>query len=168
MTLVLFREKGAGCIDQNPAGLDHFGDLFHDLRLRLYEIFQNPTRLPIQLTVNDSSEAINAVVEGKALAAIVPTPVANNYGFLNTVMTTKAIPNMAFSASPNIPEAVQRDIQNALIEAHNTKDGQEMLKRVKLDGFESTSAKEYEGYSDLLKDSFGYVAPAEFLSQNTY
>lgn len=134
--------------------------------IRLYEIFQNPTRLPIQVTVNDSDEAVNAIVEGKAVAAIIPTPLVNNYDFLNTVMTTTSIPHMAFSASPKVPEIVKRDVRRALVNAVYSKDGQQMLKRMKLEKFETTNYKEYEGYSSLLKGLFGYVPPEEQLSQN--
>lgn len=134
--------------------------------IRLYEIFGNPTRLPIQVTVNDSSEAVNAIVEGKAVAAIIPTPLVNNYDFLNTVMTTKSVPHMAFSASPKVPDIVKRDVKRALINASFSKDGQQMLNKMKLENFESTSYKEYEGYSSLLKDLFGYVPPEMKLSHN--
>lgn len=133
--------------------------------IRLYEIFHNPTRLPIQVTVNNSSEAVNAIVQGRAVAAIIPTPLVNNYDYLNTVMTTKSVPHMAFSASPNVPEVVQRDIQNALLKANSSKDGQAMLKRLDLKKFESTNREEYAGYSSLLKDLFGYVPNEARLSQ---
>lgn len=134
--------------------------------IRLYEIFQNPTRLPIQVTVNDTNEAVDAIMQGKALAAIIPTPLVKNYDDLNTVMTTKSVPHMAFSASPEVPEIVQRDIQSALIKAKNSRDGQEMLRKINLEKFEATSQKEYEGYSSLLKDLFGYVPNVEHLSQS--
>jgi ABC-type phosphate/phosphonate transport system substrate-binding protein len=133
--------------------------------IRLYEIFENPTRLPIQVTVNDSSEAVNAVAEGKAVAAIIPTPLVNNYEFLNTVMTTTSIPHMAFSSSPNVPEKVKQDVQSALLKAAYTTDGKKMLKQMKLETFEETNEEEYEGYSRLLKDLFGYSPAEEQISQ---
>lgn len=134
--------------------------------IRLYEIFHNPTRLPIQVTVNDSNEAVNAIVQGRAVAAIIPTPLVNNYDYLNTVMTTKSVPHMAFSASPNVPEVVQHDIQNALLKASSSKDGQAMLKQLNLKKFEPTNGKEYAGYASLLKDIFGYVPDEAVLTQN--
>ena len=127
--------------------------------IRLYEIFHNPTRLPIEVTVNNSSEAVDAVVDGKAMAAIIPTPLVNKYDNLNTVMTTKSVPHMAFSASPDVPEVVKRDVQLALVNASKSKEGRQMLKQMSLEKFESTSYKAYEGYASLLKDLFGY-APA--------
>jgi len=136
--------------------------------IRLYEIFQNPTRLPIEVTVNDADEAIDALVKGKAVAAIIPTPMVSKYDNLNTVMTTKAVPHMAFSASPNVPEAVQRDIQNALIEANHSNEGLAMLKNINLEKFDPTTAQEYSGYSSLLKGLFGYVPYEEQLSQNSF
>ena len=134
--------------------------------IRLYEIFQNPTRLPVQVTVSDSNEAVSALVQGRALAAIIPTPLVNNYDYLNTVMTTKSVPHMAFSASPNVPEVVQHDIQIALLKANSSKNGQAMLKQLKLKKFESTNREEYAGFSKLLKDLFGYEPNEEQLSQN--
>jgi phosphonate transport system substrate-binding protein len=136
--------------------------------IRLYEIFHNPTRLPIQVTVNDSNEAVKAVVDGKALAAIIPTPLVNKYDNLNTVMTTKSVPHMAFSASPNVPKSVQRNIQLALVNAYKSKEGQQLLKQINLKKFESTSEKDYEGYASLLKGVFGYTpaATSKRISQN--
>jgi len=136
--------------------------------IRLYEIFQNPTRLPIEVTVNDADEAIDAIVKGKAVAAIIPTPLVRKYDNLNTVMTTKSVPHMAFSASPNVPEVVQRDIQNALIKANHSKEGLAMLKKINLEKFDPTTAQEYNGYSSLLKGLFGYVPHEEQLSQNSF
>ena len=136
--------------------------------IRLYEMFQNPTRLPIEVSVNDSNEAVKAIMEGRALAAIIPTPLVSNYDSLNTVMITKSVPHMGFSASPNVPEIVQRDIQQALIKAHNTKDGQQMLAQIKVKEFDATSEKEYAGYSDLLKDVFGYSPISRQLSYSAY
>ncbi len=133
--------------------------------IRLYEIFHNPTRLPIEVTVNDSNEAVRAIADGKAVAAIIPTPLVNNYDYLNTVMTTKPVPHMAFSASSMVPEKVQNDVKNALIHAGNSKDGRAMLSKIKLEKFEQTSAKDYEGYAELLKDLFGYVPSEEHVSQ---
>ena len=34
--------------------------------IRLYEIFNDPSRLPIEVTVNNSQEAVNAIVDGRA------------------------------------------------------------------------------------------------------
>lgn len=134
--------------------------------IRLYEMFQNPTRLPIQVTVNDSDEAVEAIVEGKAVAAIIPTPLVRNYDFLNTVMTTSSIPHMAFSASPDVSESVRNDVKRALVNAAYSEDGQKMLKQMKLEKFETSNVKEYEGYSGLLKDLFGYEPPNKYISQN--
>jgi phosphonate transport system substrate-binding protein len=133
--------------------------------IRLYEMFQNPTRLPIQVTVNDSSEAVNAIAEGKAVAAIIPTPLVNNYDFLNTVTTTTSIPHMAFSASPNVPENIKHDVQRALLNAAYSTAGQKMLRQMKLEGFQATNAKEYDGYAKLLKGLFGYTPPEKLISQ---
>ena len=88
--------------------------------------------MPIQVTVNDSNEAVTAVVDGKALAAIIPTPLDNKYHNVNPVMTTKSVPHMAFSASPNVQESVQRNIHLALVKAYKSKEGRQLLMQINL------------------------------------
>jgi len=124
--------------------------------IRLYEIFNDPARLPREVTVSNSSEAVAAIAERRVDAAIIPSPLVANFEFLNTVTTTKAIPHMAFSASPNVPQNVRQSILKALIEADKTVDGKLMLKAVGLPKFDITSNEEYAGYAILLKDVFGY------------
>lgn len=125
--------------------------------IRLYEIFDNPARLPREVTVNNSDEAVDAIAEGRADAAIIPSPLVGNYEFLNTVITTEPVPHMALSASPTVPFDVKQNIIKLLANAHNTATGKLMLERAGLTKFLGTSAEEYSGYSTLLKDSFGYT-----------
>lgn len=126
--------------------------------IRFYEIFNDPSRLPGEITVNNSDEAVNAIADGRADAAIIPSPLVKNYEFLNTVMTTEQIPHMALSASPVVPVDVMRSIQKALTNANQSVEGSVMLEKIALPGFVSTDKKEYLGYSKLLNGIFGYTA----------
>jgi len=126
--------------------------------IQLYEIFNNPSRLPREISVKSSQEAINAIAEGKADAAIIPSLLVKKYDFLNTVTTTKKIPDMAISASPTVPLDVKQSIQQALIDASQSEKGKLMLEKISFPSFVTTNNKEYSGYSNLLINVFGYQA----------
>lgn len=134
--------------------------------VRLYEIYNNPSRLPIEVTVNTSQEAIEAIANGTVDAAIIPTSLVNKYEFLNTVMTTEPVPNMAISSSPTVPMEVMQNIQKALTHANKTAEGRLMLGKIALPEFISTNNKEYIGYSKLLINAPGYKpsTPSEIVA----
>jgi len=124
--------------------------------IRLYEIFNDPSKLPVQVTMNNSSMAIQAVKNGEVDAAIIPTSLVGKHKFLHTVVITEAIPQLAVSASDNVPFEVQQDIKRALMLAHHTQQGQSMLQSINVAEFINTGKEEYAGYASLLKDLFGY------------
>lgn len=134
--------------------------------VRLYEIYNNPSRLPIEVTVNTSQEAIEAIANGTVDAAIIPTSLVNKYEFLNTVMTTEPVPHMAISLSPTVPMEVMQNIQKALTHANKTAEGRLMLEKIVLPEFISTNNKEYIGYSKLLINAPGYKpsTPSEIVT----
>lgn len=127
--------------------------------VRLYEIYNNPSRLPIEVTVNNSQEAIEAIANGNVDAAIIPTSLVSRYEFLNTVMTTEPVPQIAISSSPTVPMDVAKSIQKALTNANANAKGKLMLDKIDLPEFVSTDSKEYSGYSKLLKNVPGYKLP---------
>ncbi len=124
--------------------------------IRFYEIFNDPARLPREISVKNAQEAVNAIANGKADAAIIPSALVKKYSFLNTVATTQQIPNMAVSASPTVPLDVKQSIQQALMDASESAEGRVMLEKVSLSSFVTTDNKEYAGYSSLLHNVFGY------------
>ena len=124
--------------------------------IRLYEIFNNPSRLPKEITVSDIREAIDAVADGDVDAAIIPSFMVSKYKFLKVITTTKATPNIALSVSPAVPTDFKKNILNALINADKSFEGRSMLKRIGLPKFADTSDTKYSGYSQLLEGMFGY------------
>ena len=124
--------------------------------IQFYEIFNDPARLPREISVKSSQDAINAIAEGKADAAIVPSLLVKKYNFLNTVTVTKKMPNMAMSASPTVPLDVKQSIQQALMDANQSVEGRLVLEKIALPEFVATNNEEYSGYSNLLSNVFGY------------
>ncbi|MGK0674492.1 MAG: PhnD/SsuA/transferrin family substrate-binding protein [Halothiobacillaceae bacterium] len=124
--------------------------------LMLFHMFPNPMRLPDFKHANNAREAIDMVLEGKVVAALVPTPIAILYDDLNVVTTSKQLPHLAIAAAPTVPADVQTKIRQALLQADKTAEGRAMLKTLNTSGFEATSNATYAGHAELLKGTYGY------------
>lgn len=123
--------------------------------VRLAQMFPNPLRQPVAIEVDNSRQAIEAVLKGRAVAAIVPSPLVGAFP-LNVVTTTEPVPHIAFSASPDVPQAARDAIREALVEAEKTPAGQAMLKAINFPRFERADAQVYDGYAQLLEGVWGY------------
>jgi len=117
--------------------------------VRLAQMFPNPLRQPVAIEVDNSRQAIEAVLKGRAVAAIVPSPLVGAFP-LNVVTTTEPVPHIAFSASPEVPPG------EALVTAERTPAGQAMLKAINFPRFEPADAQLYDGYARLLEGVWGY------------
>jgi phosphonate transport system substrate-binding protein len=124
--------------------------------VRLEEMYPNPLRQPVIMETNNSTESIERVLEKKADAAIVPTPLVGRYPSLVTVTTTEQVPHIAISAASRVDQQTQKRIQDALVNADQTAEGQQMLKAINFPGFEKATAKTYTGYASLLEGVWGY------------
>jgi phosphonate transport system substrate-binding protein len=124
--------------------------------LRLEELFTNPMRIPVYVWEINTTVAVENITSGKIDAAIIPTRLASTYDNLNVVMTTDPVPHMGLSASPDVPADVAEKIRLALVNANTTESGKAMLAKLKVEKFEAASSETYDGYSDLLKEVFGY------------
>lgn len=127
--------------------------------LRLEELFTNPMRIPVYVWESNTTVAVDKIISGEIDAAIIPTRLASTYDNLNLVLTTEPVPHMGLSASPTVPADVVEKIRQALVNAHTTDQGKKMLAALKLDNFEPATSETYDGYSDLLKEVFGYKLP---------
>lgn len=124
--------------------------------LRLAELFPNPLRQPNIVEADDSQAAAERTLEGRADAAIVPTPLLNRYPALVPVVTTAQVPAPAVSASESVPAQVRQTIKQALLQAEQNEAGRKMLEAINIDRFEDTNAAEYDGYAKLLQGVWGY------------
>ncbi len=129
--------------------------------LRLEELFPNPVRTPFYIWERNTTVAVENILSGKIDAAIIPTRLASTYSNLNIVLTTEPVPHMGLSASPDVPAEVTEKIRQALLTASNNESGKQMLARLRINNFEPASSEVYDGYSDLLKEVFGYKIPAQ-------
>lgn len=124
--------------------------------VKLAELFPNPLQQPVIIEVTNSQAAVDALLSGKAVAAIIPSPLVKQYTDLNTVTTTELTPHMGLTASSGISPELLGRLKKALIDAGKTAEGREMLKTINLPDFQDATAKQYEGYSRLLEGVWGY------------
>ncbi len=124
--------------------------------LRLEELFPNPVRTPFYIWERNTTVAVEKILSGKIDAAIIPTRLASAYNNLNIVLTTESVPHMGLSASPDVPAEITEKIRQALLSANTKENGKQMLAKLRMNSFEPASSETYDGYSDLLKDVFGY------------
>lgn len=122
----------------------------------LDEFFPNPVRQPILIEVTNAGDAVQKVLDKKASGAIIPSPLVGGFPQLNVVKTTEQWPHIALSASSKMPADVVKKIQDAMVNASKTPEGQKMLEEINFPGFELADAKRYKGYSDVLKGVWGY------------
>ena len=124
--------------------------------VRIDELFDNPVRLPTLLEGTDSGHVMAMLLEGKADAAMLPTPLVSaqmaGEGGISMVLTTDATPSMAISVSPNVAAEIREKLTRGLIEAEKTPEGKKMLEGTRLNPFEKTSNQEYFGFSELLME----------------
>ena len=126
-------------------------------------LFTNPSRQPKIVAARSSEAAVELLLAGKVSAAMVPTPLAAkamaDNPTLATVLVTEHIPHMAISVSPRVDAATRKNIQQALVNAKNTPEGQLLLKQLGFpEGFEITSADVFKGYGKELKETWGITA----------
>ena len=122
----------------------------------MFQIFPNPMRQPDFTYADDPHAAIDMVLKGQALAAIVPTPIAIQFTNLNIVGNTEQIPHLAFAAAPNMPSALQNKVKQALLSAEQNPAGKKALAALNTTRFEPASNATYQGYAKWLEGTFGY------------
>lgn len=134
--------------------------------VRLAQIFPNPLRQPTLVQANNFEQALEMLREGKVAAALVPTPLVNGDNSVNTVMTTKPVPHMAFSASPRISQAIRRKIREALLDANKNKQGKTMLEKLHYAQFQPADNAMYRGYENLLDGVWGFTPGSQQANNN--
>ena len=119
--------------------------------LRLKELYPDQDNTPTIVRAFNTDDAVKQVQDGRADAAMIPTPLVGKYENLNTVLTTDPIPHMAFSVSPDVPQSVADKIRKALIEATHTEEGRKILSALGIFNFVTASNEDYEGFGNILQ-----------------
>lgn len=124
--------------------------------LQVYNLFTNPSRQPQMVEVRNAVDALEAVRDGRADAAYVPTPILSRYPEATVITTSEPMPNMSLTASPRVPLEVGERVASALLEAGESEVGREMLAAINVNAFEAADKREYAGLEKLLHGMWGY------------
>jgi len=124
--------------------------------VELARMFPHQMRQPTIVSTRNFSQALERLKSGRASAALIPTPLVSGDTTVNTVTTTEPVPHLAISASPSLPADVRRQVQSALLSAHESEAGQAMLEKVNISGFEPADNDLYRPYAALLQGVWGY------------
>lgn len=118
--------------------------------LRLREMYPDTDNSPTIVRAFDSVDAVEQILDGRADAAMIPTPLVGRYSDLNTVLTTSPLPHMGISVSADVPQAVADKIKQAMIGAVDSERGKAMLSELKFPGFVAASNEDYAGFANIL------------------
>lgn len=124
--------------------------------VRLQEMFSNPLREPVIKESPSAENAIKMLESGQVVAAMVPTPLLNNYPDFNVVATTQPAPHVTFSVAPGVSAENRDKLKKALLEAGNTKAGQQALADINFPALEAADPRQYQGYEKLLMNTWGF------------
>ena len=124
--------------------------------LWLNDLYPNPLRQPKIVEADNSTAAVEKVLSGEAVAAMIPTPFVQRYRSVIPVQTTEQVPAPALSVSGQVDDALAERIRQALLSASDTRQGRAMLEAIKVPRFEPASQQTYEGMADALKGVWGY------------
>jgi ABC-type phosphate/phosphonate transport system substrate-binding protein len=123
----------------------------------LLEFYPNPVAQPNMLSSASSwRDGIEIVFAGEADATIVPTWLKDQYPNLVPVRTSREFPGIALSASASLDPAIRQSITDALLKLHEDPSVYEVLNELGITRFEATSAAEYAGAEQMLREFYGY------------
>ena len=127
---------------------------------RLNALFPNPVRKPLIMEVANAEQGVDWLAAKKVDAAILPTPLVSQEmarrGNIAVVLTTDPIPHIALSASPRLPATLRESLRRALLAAHRSPAGKEMLKQIGFERFDAATPSVYAGQANILKEYWGF------------
>ncbi|MFI9652709.1 PhnD/SsuA/transferrin family substrate-binding protein [Guyparkeria halopsychrophila] len=124
--------------------------------LVLYQLFPNPVQQPTLIFERTNRDVAAAVIEGKAKAGVIPTPLVGGYPGLYPVITTDPLPFLGFSVSPELNERTRKALRQALLSFAETDEGRRILDEQQLTDIVPATNRYYAGNAELLVGTYGY------------
>jgi hypothetical protein len=124
--------------------------------LQLLAFFSGSVHIPRIVEVPSYPAAAERVIRNEAVAAVLP---ANNLGVyprLEEMLLMEELPGKAVSVSPQLAEAIADRIGSALTGATRVESGRRALEELEIPAFVRGHREAYEGFSRLLRGSWGY------------
>lgn len=113
--------------------------------------FDNPMQQPmIQSNASSWLDAVEIVFSMEADAAIVPHNLVSRYVNMQNVLTSQEFPGLTIAASAAVPEDIQEEIRDALLELHENEAHFAALNELDIDQFISADASNFEDLDEWL------------------
>ncbi|MFO7593514.1 MAG: PhnD/SsuA/transferrin family substrate-binding protein [Pseudomonadota bacterium] len=122
----------------------------------VFNLFNNPARLPQLVEVKTAIDALDAVRSKRADAAYVPTQIVSNYPDAAVIVTSDPLPNMTMTASPRVPDEVVQAVRKSLYEAKRSEKAAAVLAAMSIEGFDQAKRSDYTGLERLLEGMWDY------------
>jgi len=123
-------------------------------------LFPQPSKQPIPVEVDNAAEGFALLRSGKVEAVILPTPLVREEilsgAELRVLLSTAPIPHMGLSVAPDIDPATRKVLQKALLQAHKSPAGQNLLAVLGIERFDAATATIYRGQARILQQYWGY------------
>ena len=118
--------------------------------------FDNPMVQPVVAsTAQTWRDGVEIVFAMEADAAMAPSFIASRYPNLYPVESSDEFPGLTLAASPDVPDEVQAEIREALLNLATDESAQAVLTELNTEGFVPAAVEDYEGYADMLDVLFG-------------
>ncbi|MCB1734455.1 MAG: PhnD/SsuA/transferrin family substrate-binding protein [Gammaproteobacteria bacterium] len=124
--------------------------------LLFHKLYPNPLRQPKLVPVEGASAAIDELRSNNAIAAVIPSQVAQHTDDVIVIAETEAVPNLALSASPTVPAHIQARVVEALNNASSDPEIVELLDQLGISEMTPVDAAQYQGQASLLEGMWGF------------
>lgn len=125
----------------------------------LYE-FDNPSRQPLVVEVQNFADAYKGVKSGKCAGGILQVKLHQDLDkeakATKVLFTSKPLPNQAFSAGPRVTTEKRERIVQALLSPEGAAATQKLRDVFKIQALLPASTEEYQGLGKLLRDVWGF------------
>jgi len=125
----------------------------------LYE-FDNPSRQPLILEVQNFPDAYKGAISGKCVGGILQAKLYQDLDkeakAAKVLFTSKPLPNQAFSAGPRVTAEKRERIVQALLSPEGAAATQKLREVFKMQALLPATVEEYQGLGKLLRDVWGF------------
>lgn len=124
--------------------------------LQLLAFFSDAVHIPRIVEAPSYQAAAARVFRNEAVAAVLPAEDLGLHPALKEMLLMEEMPGKAVSVSPDLAEAIADRIANALVGATRGDPGRRALAGLEISAFVRGHEEAYEGFSRLLKGTWGY------------
>ena len=124
--------------------------------LQLLAFFPDAVHIPRIVEAPSYPAAAGIVFRNEAIAAVLPADDLGDYPGLKEMLLMEELPAKAVSISPHLAEVTAERLSSALVGASRGAGGRRALAELEIPGFVRGHREAYEGFSRLLRCTWGY------------